>query len=79
MNTLATESCISECPRHNQSANDHTQTRQAWNRTIAIAMLTLLFTTIGAVAQVNGIGAKPYLGWSTFSEQTIVPSSSGMS
>src|SRR5260221_135231 len=29
-------------------------------------------------AQVNDVGQRPYLGWSTFSEQTIVPSSSVM-
>src|ERR1700730_8482542 len=45
---------------------------------VAIAMLTLSFTSASAIAQVNGLGAKPYLGWSTFSEQTIVPSSSVM-
>jgi len=33
---------------------------------------------VSAVAQVNGLGAKPYLGWSTYSQQTIVPSSTVM-
>jgi alpha-galactosidase len=31
-----------------------------------------------AHAQVNNVGQKPYLGWSTFSEQTIAPSSTVM-
>jgi hypothetical protein len=31
----------------------------------------LLFPHSPAQAQVNGVGQKPYLGWSTFSEQTI--------
>jgi alpha-galactosidase len=41
------------------------------------AVLTLSFTTI-AVAQVNGEGKRPYLGWSTYSQQTIVASSTVM-
>jgi len=30
-----------------------------------------LFAATGVNAQVNGVGQKPYLGWSTFSEQAI--------
>jgi hypothetical protein len=41
-------------------------------------LLALSFTAERAVAQVNGLGAKPYLGWSTYSQQTIVPSSTVM-
>jgi alpha-galactosidase len=41
------------------------------------AVTTLLFTAT-AVAQVNGSGKTPYLGWSTYSEQTIVASSTVM-
>jgi alpha-galactosidase len=41
------------------------------------AVLTLSFATTG-VTQVNGVGKRPYLGWSTYSQQTIVPSSSVM-
>jgi alpha-galactosidase len=41
---------------------------------IAAALLPQTF----AHAQVNNVGEKPYLGWSTFSEQTIVPSSTVM-
>jgi len=64
--------------RHNELA-EYTEERHRWNRTIAIAiaiaMLALSFTAVTAFAQVNGVGRRPYLGWSTFSEQTIVPSS----
>jgi alpha-galactosidase len=45
---------------------------------VAVFLLALSFTAISAVAQVNGLGAKPYLGWSTYSQQTIVPSSTVM-
>ena len=40
-------------------------------------MLTLLSAT-ATVAQVNGEGKRPYLGWSTYSQQTIVASSTVM-
>jgi alpha-galactosidase len=38
---------------------------------IATACLLLSLLPVPAAAQVNGAGEKPYLGWSTFSEQTI--------
>jgi len=38
---------------------------------IAATLLSQTFTR----AQVNGVGQKPYLGWSTFSQQTIIPTS----
>ena len=44
---------------------------------VMATVLTLSFTAI-AMAQVNGEGEYPYLGWSTYSEQTIVPSSTVM-
>ena len=44
----------------------------------AIAVLTLSLSAITATAQVNGVGTRPYLGWSTYSQQTIVPSSTVM-
>src|ERR1700723_2984559 len=43
--------------------------------TIAAALLTLAPAALG---QVNGLGSRPLAGWSTYSEQTIVPSSSVM-
>src|ERR1700742_5331991 len=38
---------------------------------VFLAATGLLFAHSPAQAQVNGVGQKPYLGWSTFSEQTI--------
>jgi len=36
-----------------------------------LAAGSLLLPSSNAIAQVNGAGERPYLGWSTFSEQTI--------
>src|SRR3979490_1080530 len=36
----------------------------------ALAAAVLAYS-LPAAAQVNGLGAQPYLGWSSFSEQTI--------
>jgi alpha-galactosidase len=44
---------------------------------LAILMLALPFTAT-VMAQVNGEGKRPYLGWSTYSQQTIVASSTVM-
>lgn len=44
---------------------------------LACAILCVLFGP-SAQGQVNGLGQRPFLGWSTYSEQTIVPSSSVM-
>jgi hypothetical protein len=43
-------------------------------------LVALIFPLISvhAFPQVNGVGQRPYLGWSTYSEQTIVPSSTVM-
>ena len=38
---------------------------------ISVAGILLFCGSTLASAQVNGVGQKPYLGWSTFSEQTI--------
>jgi alpha-galactosidase len=40
---------------------------------LSIAAAGLLFSSLPALASVhvNGAGQKPYLGWSTFSEQTF--------
>jgi alpha-galactosidase len=48
--------------------------RLVWllRRPIGAVVLVMTASTFAlAGAQVNGVGAKPYLGWSTFSEQTI--------
>src|SRR6201997_1985018 len=44
---------------------------------IAVAA-ALLGMVPAALAQVNGLGARPLSGWSTYSQQTIVPSASVM-
>ena len=43
-----------------------------------MVLLILLFSAANALAQPNGIGQKPLLGWSTYSQQTVVASSSVM-
>ncbi len=46
---------------------------------IAVAVAAaLLGMAPAALAQVNGLGARPLSGWSTYSQQTIVPSASVM-
>jgi alpha-galactosidase len=46
---------------------------------IAVAVAAALLGMVpAALAQVNGLGARPLQGWSTFSQQTIVPSSTVM-
>jgi alpha-galactosidase len=37
----------------------------------AAAFITALISSLSAAAQVNDVGQRPYLGWSSFSEQTI--------
>src|SRR3984885_1316813 len=44
----------------------------------AFAILILTLASVKVIAQVNGLGAKPYLGWSTYSQETLVPSSTVM-
>lgn len=45
---------------------------------ILAAASSMLVSACQVSAQVNGVGERPYLGWSTYSEQTIVPSSTVM-
>jgi len=47
--------------------------RLTYPRTSSLFVLgsSLLLSSLIASAQVNGVGQRPYLGWSTFSEQTI--------
>jgi alpha-galactosidase len=40
-------------------------------RPLLAAAFVSALTSFPATAQVNGVGQRPYLGWSTFSEQTI--------
>lgn len=68
----------------NRTPENHTNgKKQSPNRKpllfafLMAAALVLSFTAT-AMAQVNGLGQKPLLGWSTYSQQTIVPSSTVM-
>ena len=38
---------------------------------IALTLGSQLIAPQKSIAQVNGVGQRPYLGWSTFSEQTL--------
>jgi hypothetical protein len=52
--------------------------RSAKLSSIVGAITALLGLAPAALAQVNGLGGRPYQGWSTYSQQTIVPSSTVM-
>src|SRR5260370_35931077 len=56
----------------------HLRRQLRFSGLMALATLILSFTSLHAVAQVNGLGERPYLGWSTFSQQTIAPSNTVM-
>src|ERR1019366_9188073 len=72
MRTTAIESVVSNNQRREDLAVRHFEIRPVWNRFFAIACTLLcIFLGCHANAQVNGIGDRPYLGWSTFSQQTI--------
>ena len=45
---------------------------------LLLAMLIAFCSCVAAAAQVNGLGQVPYRGWSTYSQQTIVASSTVM-
>ena len=53
---------------------------QPWRSLSCLLTSMLLVFSLAprAAAQGNGVGRRPYLGWSTYSEQTIVPSSTVM-
>src|SRR5580698_8594026 len=38
---------------------------------LTVVFVSMLTSSLPAAAQTNGVGQRPYLGWSTFSEQTI--------
>ena len=43
----------------------------AFRPLLTAAFVSMLTASLTAPAQTNGVGQRPYLGWSTFSEQTI--------
>ena len=61
-----------EIPDHHSSPTPHRSSRSAklWLLTALLAF-AIFGRSSSALAQVNGVGARPYQGWSTFSEQTI--------
>jgi hypothetical protein len=72
MRTTAIESVVSNNQRREDLAVRHFEIKPVWNRFFAITCTLLcIFLGCHANAQVNGIGDRPYLGWSTFSQQTI--------
>lgn len=48
------------------------------SRFVAATAAVLMVVAPAALAQVNGLGTRPYQGWSTYSQQTIMPSSTVM-
>jgi alpha-galactosidase len=54
---------------NSQSTQTHKTT--PWFNTFFWVGVTLLLSVTPVFGQVNGVGQKPYLGWSSFSEQTI--------
>src|SRR6267143_3158480 len=63
---------------HHKPVFNETRYETSLPRIISTAALLIVATLLPqtmARAQVNGVGQKPYLGWSTFSEQTIIPTS----
>ena len=79
MGTIVNESRVSNVRRAGDLAIGGIETRPVpkYATTVACALLCATFIC-PANGQANGVGQKPFLGWSTFSEQTIVRSSSVM-
>lgn len=76
MGITLNEFSVCRCARR---AMGDVETKALSKLAMTIAFPVLCIGVIQAAnAQVNGVGQKPYLGWSTYSEQTIVPSSSVM-
>ena len=74
MNTTALRSGADHNLWHDDLALGYLRVKQVWSNKLTIAISCALLCTMfahRAHAQVNGIGQKPYLGWSSFSEQTI--------
>jgi alpha-galactosidase len=81
MSTPTANSCKFHCSQLCYQTIGPVRMEQTGHRAIFIAIVCALLCALvqmSAQAQANGIGQRPYLGWSTYSEQTIVPSSSVM-
>src|SRR5580692_5654542 len=64
-------SASSEPLTHNPPTWSHLRRRSVCSLLTSTLAGITLFSFIPAFAQVNGVGSRPYRGWSTFSEQTI--------
>jgi alpha-galactosidase len=64
-------SASSEPLTHNPPTWSHLRRRSVCSLLTSTLAGITLFSFIPAFAQVNDVGQRPYLGWSTFSEQTI--------
>jgi len=64
-------------PAATRAVHNHLTHRRAWI-SMSLLLLAVLISPVAALSQVNGLGNRPYLGWSTYSQQTIVPSSTVM-
>ena len=64
-------------PAATRAVHNHLTHRRAWI-SVSLFLLAVLISPVAALSQVNGLGNRPYLGWSTYSQQTIVPSSTVM-
>lgn len=60
--------------RNSEAGSDRLFVRKGRNRSL-LMMALLPSVVLGfaplAIAQANGVGRRPYFGWSTFSEQTL--------
>jgi alpha-galactosidase len=65
-------------PRFQSASRETGYKRGSRRRITVVALLVAASLLPQTFAQVNHVGEKPYLGWSTYSQQTIVPSSTVM-
>ena len=66
--------CHLDAKLHSESGSHRPASHNRHIKSLLLAFLatgSLLLPSSNAIAQVNGAGERPYLGWSTFSEQTI--------
>jgi alpha-galactosidase len=72
MKDTALERCHSTAARGESSTVAMTEGKPSriWKAAIAFALTCVVAASL-ADAQVNGVGDRPYLGWSTFSQQTL--------
>jgi alpha-galactosidase len=79
MENSAIERCYSIDAHSESTTFAAAQIKQSrfWRAAKTLAIMFMVAAAL-ANAQINGVGQRPYLGWSTYSEQTIVASSTVM-